>query len=73
MKGCYPRCIYTGFVTNSSFFIRDSLKQEITHEQVLELSKKYRIKAVPTLFFADGGRLQGAVDLKSLEARLNMN
>jgi thiol:disulfide interchange protein DsbC len=43
------------------------------HEQILDLGKKHRINAVPTLFFVDGSRMAGAMDLKSLEARLIKN
>jgi thiol:disulfide interchange protein DsbC len=40
------------------------------HEQVLELGKRMRITGTPTIIFADGSRIPGAIDAKALEAKL---
>ncbi|MGV7210721.1 DsbC family protein [Oxalobacteraceae bacterium A2-2] len=40
------------------------------NEQVLELGRKLRITGTPSIFFADGSRVPGAIDLKSLEDKL---
>jgi thiol:disulfide interchange protein DsbC len=40
------------------------------NEKVLELGKKLRVSGTPTIFFADGTRIPGAVDAKALEAKL---
>jgi thiol:disulfide interchange protein DsbC len=40
------------------------------HEQVLELGKRMRITGTPTIIFADGSRIPGAIDAKGLEAKL---
>jgi thiol:disulfide interchange protein DsbC len=42
------------------------------NDQVLAFGQKIRINATPTLFFADGTRVAGAMDAKSLESRLSM-
>jgi thiol:disulfide interchange protein DsbC len=40
------------------------------HEKVLEIGKKYKVTGTPTIFFADGSRIPGAIDAKMLEAKL---
>jgi thiol:disulfide interchange protein DsbC len=40
------------------------------HEKVLEIGKKYKVPGTPTIFFADGSRIPGAIDAKMLEAKL---
>jgi thiol:disulfide interchange protein DsbC len=40
------------------------------NEKVLELGRKLKISGTPTIFFADGSRVPGAVDAKTLEAKL---
>lgn len=40
------------------------------HDQVLALGQKMRITGTPTVFFTDGTRIPGAVDLKTLESKL---
>lgn len=40
------------------------------NEKVLELGRKLKVTGTPTIFFADGSRLPGAVDAKTLEAKL---
>lgn len=40
------------------------------NEKVLELGKRLKISGTPTIFFADGSRLPGAVDLNALENKL---
>lgn len=40
------------------------------HEKVLELGKRLRVTGTPTIFFADGSRIPGAIDAKGLEAKL---
>lgn len=39
-------------------------------DKVVELGRKYRITGTPTIIFADGSRIPGAVDAKTLESRL---
>jgi len=39
------------------------------NEKVSELGRKLRIQGTPAIFFADGSRIPGAVDLKTLEAK----
>jgi thiol:disulfide interchange protein DsbC len=41
------------------------------NDAVLELGHKLHITGTPSIFFADGSRVPGAVDAKSLEAKLN--
>jgi thiol:disulfide interchange protein DsbC len=41
------------------------------HEQVLELGKRMRVTGTPTIIFADGSRIPGAIDAKALEAKLS--
>jgi thiol:disulfide interchange protein DsbC len=41
------------------------------HEKVLELGKRMKITGTPTIIFADGSRIPGAIDAKALEAKLN--
>jgi thiol:disulfide interchange protein DsbC len=40
------------------------------NDEVLALGQKLRINGTPNIFFADGSRVPGAIDLKSLEAKL---
>lgn len=40
------------------------------HEKVFALGQKYKVTGTPTVFFADGTRIPGAVDLKALESKL---
>lgn len=40
------------------------------HDKILALGQKLKITGTPTIFFADGTRIPGAVDAKSLEAKL---
>ncbi|HEV7855476.1 MAG TPA: DsbC family protein [Herminiimonas sp.] len=40
------------------------------HEQVLALGKRMKITGTPTIIFADGSRVPGAIDAKALEAKL---
>ncbi|MES2148360.1 MAG: DsbC family protein [Pseudomonadota bacterium] len=40
------------------------------NDKVLALGHKLRITGTPAIFFADGSRIPGAVDLKTLEAKL---
>ncbi|WP_020654836.1 DsbC family protein [Massilia niastensis] len=44
---------------------------EAPHDKVLALGQKLRITGTPTIFFTDGSRIPGAVDLKTLEAKLS--
>ncbi len=39
-------------------------------DKVVELGKKYRVTGTPTVIFADGSRIPGAVDAKTLESKL---
>ena len=39
------------------------------NDEVLALSRKLRVNATPAIFFADGSRIAGAVDTKSMEAK----
>ena len=41
------------------------------HEKVLELGRKLKVTGTPTIFFTDGSRIPGAVDAKTLEAKLS--
>jgi thiol:disulfide interchange protein DsbC len=43
---------------------------ETPNEKVLALGQKLRIQGTPAIFFADGSRIPGAVDQKTLEAKL---
>jgi thiol:disulfide interchange protein DsbC len=40
------------------------------NDKVLELGQKLHIQGTPAIFFTDGTRIPGAVDLKGLEAKL---
>ena len=40
------------------------------HDKILALGQKLKISGTPTIFFADGTRIPGAVDAKALEAKL---
>ena len=44
---------------------------ESPNDKVLELGKKLRITGTPAIFFADGTRIPGAIDLKALEAKFD--
>lgn len=41
------------------------------HEKVLELGKRMKVTGTPTIIFADGSRIPGAIDARALEAKLN--
>ncbi|MDY7576880.1 DsbC family protein [Herbaspirillum sp. RTI4] len=41
------------------------------HEKVLALGQKLKITGTPTIFFADGTRIPGAIDAKGLEQKLS--
>jgi thiol:disulfide interchange protein DsbC len=43
---------------------------ETPNEKVLALGQKLRIQGTPAIFFADGSRIPGAVDLPTLEKKL---
>ncbi|MFC0254583.1 DsbC family protein [Massilia consociata] len=43
---------------------------ESPNDKVLALGQKLRINGTPAIFFTDGSRIPGAIDLKSLEAKL---
>ena len=43
---------------------------ESPNEQVVALGQKLRIQGTPAIFFTDGSRIPGAIDLKGLEAKL---
>ncbi len=40
------------------------------NDKVLALGKKMKISGTPTIFFTDGSRIPGAMDVKGLEAKL---
>lgn len=40
------------------------------NEKILALGQKLKITGTPTIFFTDGSRIPGAVDLKTVEAKL---
>ncbi|MGV8899594.1 MAG: DsbC family protein [Burkholderiaceae bacterium] len=40
------------------------------HEKILALGKKLKVTGTPTIFFADGTRIPGAIDAQGLEAKL---
>jgi thiol:disulfide interchange protein DsbC len=40
------------------------------NEKVMALGQKLRISGTPAIFFADGSRIPGAVDIKTLESKL---
>lgn len=41
------------------------------NEQVLALGQKLRVNGTPAIFFADGSRIPGAIDLKTLESKFS--
>ena len=41
------------------------------NEKIFELGRKLKITGTPTIFFADGTRIPGAVDAKALEEKLS--
>jgi thiol:disulfide interchange protein DsbC len=41
------------------------------NDKVLALGQKLRIQGTPAIFFADGSRIPGAIDTKTLEAKLS--
>jgi thiol:disulfide interchange protein DsbC len=43
---------------------------EAPNDEVLELGHKLHISGTPSIFFADGSRIPGAIDAKTLEAKL---
>jgi thiol:disulfide interchange protein DsbC len=44
---------------------------ESPNDKVAELGQKLKIQGTPAIFFTDGSRIPGAVDLKTLEAKLS--
>jgi thiol:disulfide interchange protein DsbC len=40
------------------------------NDKIFELGRKLKITGTPTIFFADGSRIPGAIDAKALEAKL---
>jgi thiol:disulfide interchange protein DsbC len=44
---------------------------EAPNDKVVALGQKLNITGTPAIFFADGSRIPGAVDIKSLEAKLS--
>ncbi|MCC2974307.1 DsbC family protein [Massilia sp. IC2-476] len=44
---------------------------ESPNDKVVALGQKLRIQGTPAIFFTDGSRIPGAVDLKGLEAKLD--
>jgi thiol:disulfide interchange protein DsbC len=44
---------------------------ESPNDKVLALGQKLRITGTPAIFFSDGTRIPGAIDLKSLEAKFD--
>ena len=40
------------------------------HDKILALGQKLKVTGTPTVFFADGTRIPGAVDAKALESKL---
>ncbi|HEY1043625.1 MAG TPA: DsbC family protein [Rhodocyclaceae bacterium] len=45
-------------------------KCDTPNEKVVELGQRLRIEGTPAIFFADGTRFAGMVDIKTLEAKL---
>ncbi|MGI4719310.1 MAG: DsbC family protein [Janthinobacterium lividum] len=43
---------------------------ETPNDQIVALGQKLKIQGTPAIFFTDGSRIPGAVDLKTLEAKL---
>ena len=41
------------------------------HEKILALGQQLRISGTPSIFFADGSRIPGAVDAKTLEQKFS--
>lgn len=48
----------------------ESCNATASTEKVLELGRKLKVTGTPTIFFADGSRVPGAIDAKTLESRL---
>lgn len=44
---------------------------ESPNDKVVALGQKLRIQGTPAIFFTDGSRIPGAIDLKGLEAKLD--
>ncbi|MGJ9420696.1 DsbC family protein [Massilia sp. CMS3.1] len=44
---------------------------ESPNQKIVELGQKLKIQGTPAIFFTDGTRIPGAVDLAGLEAKLN--
>lgn len=44
---------------------------ESPNDKIVELGRKMNITGTPAIFFSDGSRIPGAIDLKSLEAKLS--
>ncbi|QOY95137.1 DsbC family protein [Massilia sp. UMI-21] len=43
---------------------------ETPNDQIVALGQKLKIQGTPAIFFTDGSRIPGAIDLKGLEAKL---
>jgi thiol:disulfide interchange protein DsbC len=43
---------------------------ESPNDKIVALGQKLKIQGTPAIFFTDGSRIPGAVDLKTLEAKL---
>ena len=46
-------------------------KCEAPNDEVVELGHKLGIQGTPAIFFADGSRIPGAIDAKSLEEKFS--
>jgi len=44
---------------------------DVPEDKLLELGQQLMVRGTPTLFFADGSRISGALPLDQLKARLN--
>lgn len=44
---------------------------ETPNDKIVALGRKLKIQGTPAIFFADGSRIPGAVDIKTLEAKLS--
>ncbi|MNS91598.1 putative thiol:disulfide interchange protein DsbC precursor [compost metagenome] len=46
-------------------------KCDVPEDKLLALGQQLMVRGTPTLFFADGSRISGALPLDQLKARLN--
>jgi len=44
---------------------------DVPEDKLLALGQQLMVRGTPTLFFADGSRVSGAIPLDQLKARLN--